>query len=115
MKANTYHKKAMDIAVKAVAAKVMGDLETAKKLFLESLPWERRAADFFKDTNIQPTRSVLYRSAASMAMNCDQFDEAKRLIKTGLENNPPPEIKRELLDLRKQVRGKEKEEIEEGL
>jgi hypothetical protein len=47
----------------------------------------------------EPTRSVLYRSAASMAYVCKKYREAEKLIGIGLAGNPPHEIAEELRDL----------------
>ncbi|MBN1881058.1 MAG: hypothetical protein JW885_02695 [Deltaproteobacteria bacterium] len=109
---NFFHETAMSIAWRAYIAKGLGDVEKSKILYAEALPWETRAADLVKDHhNMEPTRSVLYRSAASMAMNCGKYDEAERLIKIALEGTPPPEIKWELRDLRREIRKKRKEEV----
>lgn len=49
--------------------------------------------------NEEPTRSVFYRSAASLALQCEEFRETERLIATALSGNPPNEIAEELRDL----------------
>lgn len=51
------------------------------------------------DLNAEPTRSVLHRSAASLAIDCGEFQVAERLIMTALTENPPQEIAEELKDL----------------
>ncbi len=51
----------------------------------------------------QLTRSVLYRSAASLAMQCGEFAQAEQLIDAGLQEEPPDESAEELRDLRDQV------------
>jgi hypothetical protein len=52
---------------------------------------------------LEPTRSVLYRSAASLALDCSEFAEAERLIASGLAGYPPSEIAEELRDLYERV------------
>lgn len=47
----------------------------------------------------EPTRSVLHRSAATLAVNCGELQAAERLITTALSGNPPQEIAEELKDL----------------
>ena len=42
---------------------------------------------------------AFYRSAASLALQCQQFREAERLIATALSGNPPVEIAEELREL----------------
>ena len=49
--------------------------------------------------DFEPTRSVLHRSAASLAVECLQLREAERLIGRALAGNPPPDIADELRDL----------------
>jgi hypothetical protein len=51
------------------------------------------------DLDAEPTRSVLHRSAASLAIECGELRAAERLIATALSGNPPPEIAEELKDL----------------
>jgi hypothetical protein len=47
----------------------------------------------------EPTRSVLYRSAATLARDCHDYGEAKRLIQKGLMGRPPDDIAEELKEL----------------
>jgi hypothetical protein len=49
--------------------------------------------------DFEPTRSVLHRSAASLAVECFQLREAEQLIGRALAGNPPPDIVDELRDL----------------
>ncbi|HEV7744078.1 MAG TPA: hypothetical protein VGO56_03690 [Pyrinomonadaceae bacterium] len=90
----------MDLADSAFSYRRKGDDEQAKRFFLEALELERQAAELLPATeDSEPSRSILYRSAASLAYNGDAFDEAERLIAYGLIGFPPPEIKEELKDL----------------
>ena len=57
------------------------------------------------DLGAEPSRSVLHRSAASLAEQCGEFREAERLIAVALSGNPPEEIAEELRDLLQQVYG----------
>jgi hypothetical protein len=52
----------------------------------------------------EPTRSVLHRSAASLAIKCGEYEEAERLIATALNGKPPDDIAAELRDLLKVVK-----------
>ena len=52
---------------------------------------------------MEPTRSVLLRSAASLALDCGEVRQSERLIAQGLVGNPPEEIANELRDLLEQV------------
>lgn len=65
---------------------------------------EREAASSLeRKIGFEPTRSVLYRSAASLAMECGEVREAERLIAYGLLGNPPADIAEELRDLLEDV------------
>ena len=64
---------------------------------------EAAAADLMVEEEVEPTRSVLHRSAATLAWRCGMYDEARRLIDRGLAGDAPPEIATELKDLLREV------------
>ena len=71
-----------------------------EQLAREALRSEAAAAELVRDNlAAEPTRAVLYRSAASLAIDCGEYREAERLIATALAGNPPEEIAQELRDL----------------
>jgi hypothetical protein len=97
---NDYHERAMATADLALAARRQGDEQQAEAYFREALADERRAAEMVApDMSAEPTRSVLHRSAASLAAQCGEHREAERLIAIALAGNPPHEIAEELRDL----------------
>ncbi|MEK6302158.1 MAG: hypothetical protein AABO41_15720 [Acidobacteriota bacterium] len=97
---NDLHPKAMDLAESAFLYRNKGEMETAKGLFLEALALEQQAASLLPAVGeSEPSRSVLYRSAASLAYNAGEFDTADRLVAYGLSGYPPPEVKAELKNL----------------
>ena len=49
--------------------------------------------------NPEPGLSILYRSAASLAIQCGRYREAEQLIAKALSGNPTNEIARELREL----------------
>ena len=49
--------------------------------------------------NPEPGLSILYRSAASLAIQCGRYREAEQLIAKALSGNPTEEIARELRQL----------------
>jgi tetratricopeptide (TPR) repeat protein len=101
---NDYHERAMARADMALEARRRGDEDRARAYFCEALDDERRAAEMVApDKSAEPTRSVLHRSAASLAAQCGQFREAERLIAVALSGDPPDEIAEELRDLIQQV------------
>jgi hypothetical protein len=98
------HRKAMDLAEDASFEQAAGRLDRAKQLYEAAFELERQAAELL-DTRIdlEPTRSVLFRSAASLALDCSDPRTAERLLARALSGNPPPEIASELRDLFEQV------------
>ncbi|MCP4112257.1 MAG: hypothetical protein GY749_43160 [Desulfobacteraceae bacterium] len=91
------HKKAMDMAERAFVARLKGDLQQAGQLFQQAFENEAQAARLVPDLpSSEPTRSILYRSAASLAIDCNEYLEAERLIAIGLAGNPPEETANEL-------------------
>jgi len=99
-----FHRQAMDLAEMAFTAKLRGNLQQASELFRQAFEYQRKAAELVANAiDAEPTRSVLHRSAASLAIDCGEFREAERLIAIALSGNPPDEIADELRDLLEQV------------
>lgn len=98
------HNQAMALAEKASVAKLNGELQRANDLLLQAYKNELEAANLLRDiSSPEPTRSILYRSAASLAIDCNELREAERLISIGLSGNPPSDIAEELRDLFERV------------
>jgi len=91
------HQSAMERTQEAVLAQ---DPEVTRELFRRALDLERRAAEIWEETrDEEPTRSILYRSAAALAWTSQDYAEAERLARKGLEGRPPSNIARELNEL----------------
>jgi len=98
------HNQAMELSDLAFLAKKKGDLGKFEDISLQALSLEVDAANGLRDQfHAEPTRSILYRSAASIAIDCGQFRQAEILISTALMGEPPDEIAEELRDLLEQV------------
>ncbi len=98
------HQLAMDFAEKAFKANLEKDPDKAETLLRDAFKNESEAAKLLaNDLTAEPTRSILYRSAASIGLDCGEFREAERLIAIALAGNPPEEISEELRDLLEQV------------
>ncbi len=70
----------------------------------KAMELESQAANALIDNiNAEPTRSVLFRSAATLARDCSQFGVAEKLIHKALAGNPPDDVAEELRDLLEQV------------
>ncbi len=101
---NDLHPKAMDLAEMAFCHRRKGDEEKAKSLFTDALRLEQQAALLLPaDRASEPSRSILFRSAASLAYNGRDYEAADWLIANGLAGFPPPEIKEELKNLYEDV------------
>ena len=97
----TLHNEAMDLALRGdIAAKANPTAAEGITLYTEAFEKEREAAllaDFMQ--NPEPGLSILYRSAASLAIQCGRYREAEQLIAKALSGNPTEEIARELRQL----------------
>ena len=93
------HKEAMDYTDRSFTARRLNDRNGF--LYFSKLAYEKEkeAAQLLKDEDIEPTRSILYRSAATLAFRCEMRQEAKRLIYQALAGNSPDDIEEELNDL----------------
>lgn len=107
---NEFHNKAMDLAELAFVARMRGNNEKAVALFSDALDAEL-AAIAALDEPIEPTFSVLHRSAGTIAFHCGQIRKAEQLAAIALAKDPPPEIAEELRDLMEQVKFKRRSEL----
>ncbi|NJR73388.1 MAG: hypothetical protein HC773_06205 [Scytonema sp. CRU_2_7] len=94
------HQQAMDLAERAQVAKLRGDFAIASQLSRQAFEKERLAAELIaSNLEAEPTRSVLHRSAATLAIDCGEIHTAEHLIAIALSGNPPTDIAEELKDL----------------
>lgn len=98
-KVNGLHNEAMELSDRSFVARRYGDREDYLRYTRMALEKEAAAADLMVDEDIEPTRSVLHRSAATLAWRCTEYDRAKRLVYRALAGNPPADIEFELHDL----------------
>ncbi len=102
--AKIWHDKAMNLSQDALVLQ-LGGQKGFVELYAQAFEYEQQAAmQFFDALDKEPTRSVLFRSAASLAIKCNQFSEAERLIEIGLSGNPPKMIATELKALQEQIK-----------
>lgn len=96
------HRRAMELADEAFYSKREGNLEVAQSKYLSAFEYERAAAMLLvNEYNQEPTRSVFFRSAASLLLNLphpesEHYRQAERMVAFGLSGNPPEEIAAEL-------------------
>ena len=98
------HHLAMRLTDDALAARRKGDHPASIQFFRAAFEAERRAAEaLFVFLDIEPTRSILYRSAGFLAMDCGETRAAERMAAAGLTGNPPTDIAEQLRDLIERV------------
>ncbi|MBZ0278883.1 MAG: hypothetical protein K8I60_22245, partial [Anaerolineae bacterium] len=90
------HKQAMEIADRAFIAQREGLHEEAVQLFQNAYQLEFDAA---QRTTKEPGRSVLHRSAATLALHGQLIREAEKVVALALVGDPPPEIANELREV----------------
>ncbi len=94
----------MALAQEALIYRERGELDAARKLASQALPLEIEAASLVsKEISSEPTRSILYQSAASLAFQAGDYAAAQRLVAEGLAGYPPPRVEGELKDLFEQI------------
>lgn len=106
MKIQELHREAIKLAKEAQEEFDNENIIEYQTLIFQAYRLEKKAAEFLK-TNFEsePTRSILYRSAATLAYKCEEYTDSIDLITEALKGNPFEEIKVELLELLKTVVG----------
>ena len=100
---NALHWGAMNSMDNALLARRELDFDAALKHFQNAFRMESQAAKIVSYMDIEPTRSVLHRSAATLALDCGNVAEAERLVAVALEGTPPREIEIELNELSEKI------------
>ena len=94
------HSEAMDLALQGDIAASGGKGDECVPFYHAAFEKEREAAllaAFLQ--NPEPGLSILFRSAASLAVQCGLYREAEQLVAKALSGNPTPEIARELREI----------------
>lgn len=94
--ARKLHDRAMAIANEAYLLRLKGHEEEARAQSLAAMRLEAEAAAAISPPDLEPSRSVLFRSAATLALDAGELSEAQRLAHLGLGGHPPAEIAEEL-------------------
>ncbi len=98
--ASDLHKTAMEQANFAFVARMRGDEEEARRLFEEAYANEVAGIEALEEhERVEPWRSVLHRSAATLALDCDRPRDAEKIAAKALAQDPHPEIAEELRDV----------------
>lgn len=91
------HDQAMKLTVEADMQEMLGNYQGAREMYTSACDLEERAAKMVPlAPESEPTRSIMFRSAATLALNALDTMRATLLARAGLVGSPPPEIEREL-------------------
>lgn len=94
----------MDFADRALREHLIGGYDAALVLYKKAFSLERDAALIARADKLgEPTVSILYRSAATLALDAREVREAERLVASALAEDPPDDVADELRDLLEQV------------
>ncbi|WP_322508125.1 hypothetical protein [Anaerolinea sp.] len=101
----TLHQQALEWADKAYIARKKGRWEASVEYARQALQYEIEAAEKLPPvSNSEPTRSILYRGAASLAYQAKDYKLALQLIEKGRTPHAPEEILFDLDNLAQDVR-----------
>jgi Flp pilus assembly protein TadD len=92
------HHRAMETADLAEQARHSGNEDNARNLFEQALKLETDAARLVA-SDLEPTRSILFRSAASLALDCGHYADADALIREARLGHPSPGIIQDLAEI----------------
>ncbi|MGE8533290.1 MAG: hypothetical protein ACN6OJ_01750 [Chryseobacterium sp.] len=99
MKPKLQHREAMDYSFKAKQALDDGDFDASLELYKMAAKLESEVANFYFDKpELEPTRSILVRSAAFLNLKAGEIEEAQKFIFFGLTNSTDKEVKQQLND-----------------
>jgi len=99
MKVKLIHQQAMDYSFKAKQAASENQHNLSFELFCKAAELESKVAKFyFEKTDLEPTRSILIRSAAFLNLKAGLIDKAQEFIFFGLLNLNDEVIKSQLND-----------------
>jgi len=97
------HRQAMEHSDLALLERRKGDEGAAMRHVRSAYELEAKAAKaLVNDLTAEPARSVLFRSAATLARECGLFADAEKLIREELAGAPPTAIADELHELLEQ-------------
>ena len=99
---NDLHAQAMEHVEQAFLARLRGEAGLATELFRKAFDCEVAAIDSLPEYS-EPTYSILHRSAATLALDCNEVRTAERMAARGLAKHPPENIAQELRDLLEQI------------
>jgi hypothetical protein len=95
-----FHNQAMNLAENAFLAQQKGDTHTFVQLSKEAFLLEKAAAMLLQNkSDAEPSRSILFKSAAFLAFDAQEFQECRNMITYTLLGKPDTLIKAEMNQL----------------
>ncbi len=104
---NRLHNRSMDLAsrAKAASAKRKPDSLLADSLWKAAFHYERQVADrLLTEFDLEPSRGIIYRSAAALALRCSEYVLAERYAAQGLAGVVDDQIGAQLREVFDEVR-----------
>lgn len=115
---NQLHEDAMAAADLGFSARRRENEDEALTHFRRAFDLEKQAAMLVVDhaptddlSSVEPTRSILLRSAATLALYIGEEREAEKLVAQALLGEPPSKLIEELHDVLEQVRSVRKQGV----
>lgn len=112
MQLTDLHDHAMNVAEEAFLLQKTNRRDAALVFYAAHLIEKVVARNIDRDS--QPSYSITYCSAASLAYHAGQYEEALQMVVRGLMGDPDPPILEELEELREKILTHMKEEGENG-
>ena len=98
------HERAMELFEASLLARHADDAGRMNRFLAQALKLECEAADTVADDYaLEPTRSLLHRSAAAMALSSFDTKTARRYVEAAFEGKPPTEVGGDLQKLSEQI------------
>src|ERR1700677_1530611 len=99
MNARVVHQEAMNYSFQAKEALARGDNQEAFDLYTRAAEKESEVARFYYDKpDLEPTRSIMVRSAAFLNLKAGRIEEARQFVFWGLLNLSDEAIRGQLND-----------------
>lgn len=97
-----FHDQAMEAAFLADQERRLGNQKKSGELFSQALDLALKALGEMTEP-VEPTYSILHRSAGWLALDCNKPQLAEQLASKALAGEPDPEIAEELRYLMEQI------------
>ena len=97
--------KASLLSQEAFMCIVHGKEAEAIPLYEQAFELEREAAlSLLNREDVEPTRSILFRSAAALAKKCHRYRDSEKMIGHGLAGNPPDYVAEQMREIYDDIR-----------